>query len=135
MATTVTKKPARIYKDLDLLFKANAFSGDIGKKFDVNAVKQSMMNLLMIAPYERKFHPELGSPLGGILFEHMLPGTEQTLKLMITQILENHEPRVVLDRVDVIPVYSRNLYQVNIQYQIRGVDEPQQLSLKLTRLR
>ena len=39
------QKRARIYKDFDLSFTKNSITGDINKKLDVNAVKQSMKNL------------------------------------------------------------------------------------------
>ena len=125
----------RLYKDIDLSFKVNALSGDIGKKLDVNAIKQSIMNLMMIEPYERKFHPELGSPLSGLLFEHMSPGLEQSIKVVIGQIIENFEPRVNLRTVGVRANYEKQLYEIGIEYDIIGVDNPQGLSFNLTRLR
>ena len=125
----------RLYKDIDLSFKVNSLSGDIGKKLDVNAIKQSIMNLMMIEPYERKFHPELGSPLSGLLFEHMSPGLEQSIKVVIGQIIENFEPRVNLRTVGVRANYEKQLYEIGINYKIIGVDNPQGLSFNLTRLR
>ena len=125
----------RLYKDIDLSFKVNSLSGDIGKKLDVNAIKQSIMNLMMIEPYERKFHPELGSPLSGLLFEHMSPGLEQSIKVVIGQIIENFEPRVNLTDVTVRANYEQQLYEIGINYKIIGVDNPQGLSFNLTRLR
>ena len=62
MADTTGKK-ARIFKDFDMSFGINAFSGDINKKLDVNAVKQSIKNLLLTQDGEKPFHPEIGSPL------------------------------------------------------------------------
>ena len=64
-------KLSRIYKDLDLSFTANALSGDIGKKFDVNAVKQSVKSLLLTKPSEKFFHPERGSMLEPVSYTHL----------------------------------------------------------------
>lgn len=125
----------RVYKDIDMSFKVNALSGDIGKKLDGNSVKQSLMNLLMIAPYERKFHPEKGSPLANLLFENMTPGLEQTIKIAIKQVIENFEPRVRIVDVDVTANYDHERYDITLRYYVVGVDEPQALSLNLTRLR
>lgn len=129
------RKISRIYKDIDLSFTANALSGDIGKKLDANAVKQSMKNLLFIHPYERKFHPELGSPLNRMLFEQMAPGNEKILAKLIEQLLTNFEPRVRLVKIDVVPDHDNNAYSVAINFFVLGIEEPQQLSLNLTRLR
>ena len=41
-----TLKISRLYKDLDLSFTRNTVTGDVSKKIDVNAVKQSL-NILM----------------------------------------------------------------------------------------
>ena len=106
------RKISRIYKDIDLSFTANALTGDIGKKLDVNAVKQSMKNLLFIHPFERKFHPEIGSPLNKMLFENMAPGTEKVLQKIIQQLLENFEPRVRMESIIVKPDYDNNLYSI-----------------------
>ena len=125
----------RIYKDIDMSFTLNSLSGDIGKKLDANALKQSLMNLLMIEPYERKFHPELGSPLSELLFSQMTPGLEQSIKIVIGQLIENFEPRVKLKDIAVRANYDQQLYEVGIHYQVIGVDQPQGLSLNLTRLR
>jgi|TARA_R110002050_G_scaffold165264_6_gene295609 phage baseplate assembly protein W len=129
------RKISRIYKDIDLSFTANALTGDIGKKLDVNAVKQSMKNLLFIHPFERKFHPEIGSPLNKMLFENMAPGTEKVLQKIIQQLLENFEPRVRMESIIVKPDYDNNLYSILIKFFVVGTPEPQQLALNLSRLR
>ena len=56
----------RLYKDIDMSFKVNALSGDIGKKLDVNAVKQSVKSLLLTKPHEKFFNPEKITVLAGI---------------------------------------------------------------------
>ena len=135
MATNTKQRKNRIYKDIDLSFSLNTLSGDIGKKLDANAIKQSLMNLLMIEPYERKFHPELGSPLSELLFSHMTPGLEQSIKIVIGQLIENFEPRVNIKDIGVRANDEQQLYEVGIHYLVIGVDQPQGLSLNLTRLR
>ena len=135
MAITQKIRVARLYKDFDMAFGKNSLSGDINKKLDVNAVKQSIKTLLLSKPYERPFHPELGSRLYGMLFEPMRPGLETSLKFAITQQLENYEPRVELTRVEVKPQYDRNEYDVSIHFYIKGINEPQGLQMSLTRLR
>ena len=64
------QKITRLYKDFDLAFGKNAITGDINKKLDVNAVKQSMKNLILTELMERPFQPDLGSALAGLLFEN-----------------------------------------------------------------
>ena len=66
-----TLKISRLYKDLDLSFTRNPVTGDVSKKIDVNAVKQSLNILMQTNFYERPFAPEKGANLRGYLFEPM----------------------------------------------------------------
>lgn len=135
MAITQKIKVARLYKDFDMLFTKNALSGDINKKLDVNAVKQSLMNLLLTKPYERPFHPELGSTLNQMLFENMRPGMEMSIARAVEQQILNFEPRVEIINVKCFPDYDNNSYNVKTYFNIIGLNEPQDLTVSLTRLR
>ena len=135
MAITQKLRVARLYKDIDMAFTKNALSGDINKKLDVNAVKQSIKNLLLTKPYERPFHPELGSTLYGMLFEQMRPGMEMSLARTVEQQILNFEPRVDILNIEVSPDYDNNSYEFSIRFLVKGINEPQDLSLSLTRLR
>jgi len=59
----IRQNKARIYKDFDLSFTKNAITGDLNKKIDSKAVKQSMYTLVQTQMNERPFHPELGSDI------------------------------------------------------------------------
>lgn len=135
MAITQQLRVARLYKDIDMAFTKNALSGDINKKLDVNAVKQSIRNLLLTKPYERPFHPELGSRIYTALFEQMRPGLEMSLARTVEQQILNFEPRVDILDIQVTPDYDNNAYEFSIRFLIKGINEPQDLSLNLTRLR
>tara|TARA_B100001146_G_C16018394_1_gene364002 strand:- start:268 stop:675 length:408 start_codon:yes stop_codon:yes gene_type:complete len=135
MAITQKLKTARLYKDFDMLFTKNTLSGDINKKLDVTAVKQSLMNLLLTKPYERPFHPELGSRLYGMLFEQMRPGMETTLSRGVEQQIANFEPRVQVVNVDCKANYDTNSYDLTLRFFVIGINEPQGLEVSLTRLR
>ena len=135
MATTQKINVARVYKDFDMAFTKNSLSGDINKKLDVNAVKQSIRTLLLSQPHERPFHPELGSTLWHSLFELMRPGMEIGLERQIEQQIANYEPRVRLTQVNARPDYDNNSYNVQIRFFVIGINEPQELTVSLTRLR
>jgi len=129
------QKISRLYKDIDLSFTANALSGDIGKKIDLNAVKQSLKNLLLTKPSEKFFHPERGSDLDTYLFENMAPGIEISLKKSIELLITNYEPRVRIVSLNVTPIYDQNYYAVTLRYYAVGINEPQELTISLARLR
>lgn len=126
-----------IFSDLDLNFKRNPLTGDITRKIDEEAVKQSMKNLILTNFYERPFQSEVGSPVRGILFEQMTPMMGVLLKKSIEQVLLNFEPRVVVQGVDVFlgTEQSENEVQIKIYYYINGTVALRTFDLTLERTR
>ena len=47
----------RQYSDLDLFFGKKTSDNDINKVTDVQAVKRSIRNLVLLNHYEKPFHP------------------------------------------------------------------------------
>lgn len=128
-------RPVRIYKDIDLSLKANPGSGDIAKKLDINAVKQSLKNLLYTQYGERPFQPRLGSPLYKLLFEPADPITTEAIRQAVEFLIQNYEPRVILEKIDVFPRYDDNSYEITIYFTVVGIPLPVSFSTILQRLR
>ena len=105
----------RQYKDLDLFFAKKSGSKDIRKVTDIQAVKRSVRNLVLLNFYEKPFHPEIGSGIRDILFENMSPITAFALTKKIEDVIENFEPRVRLISVRADPNLDRNEYEVTIE--------------------
>ena len=131
----LTKQITKLYKDLDLAFTKNPRTSDIGKKIDVNAVSQSLKILILTNFYERRFAPEKGANLRGMLFENMTRLQAEVMSKVITNLIEAYEPRAVIESIVVIPDYDKNLYQVSIYYYVRGFTQPQEFNVNLQRLR
>ena len=134
MATQSIKR-SRVYKDIDLAFGVNAFSKDLNAKLDVNAVKQSIKNLILTQPGERPFHPEIGSKIHGLLFENAYPGIEQSLKARILDVLNTYEPRCQVNDILCYADIDGHQYEVTIYFHVIGINEPQELEVALKRLR
>jgi len=129
------QKRARLYKDFDLSFTKNSITGDINKKLDVNAVKQSMKNLILSGTFERPFQPDLGTDLGNLLFENFTMFTADRIKNTIENVLENFEKRVIVEEVECNPQYDNNTYDVTVRFTVVGINQPEELQVKLERLR
>ncbi len=127
--------PRRLYKDIDLNFLRHPDTDDVTKVLDVNAVKQSVMLLINTYFGERLFRPEMGSAVPRIMFEPIDPITTEVLKRSIEQVLQNHEPRVSVDLIEVTPKEDDNAYYVYLQVNIIGIPDPVTFSLTLQRLR
>jgi phage baseplate assembly protein W len=127
-------KLSRIYKDLDLAFSQSAVSSDVSKKYDVNAVKQSLRNILLTNYYERPFKPDFGTPIGGLLFE---PADELTLiavEKSVEQAVVRYEPRVKVDLVSATFENEQTL-KIQIFFHVIGIEEPQDLTQLIKKLR
>ena len=126
----------RTYSDLDLFFSAKGVSKDISKVTDIQAVKRSVRNLILLNHYEKPFHPEIGSGVRDILFEPMTPITANILARKIQDVIENFEPRARLTGVRALPNLDRNEYEVTVEfYVINTPTELVTLDVMLERLR
>ena len=132
---TQTFQKKNIYKDFDIAMSRHPLTNDVGVKTDVNAINQSIRNLLYTSYYERPFQPLVGSNLRDILFEPADPITKNDLKQAITQIIGNYEPRVTLDNLVIVDESEKNAYKVTIVYKINLNREPIELNVVLKRLR
>ena len=126
----------RQYKDLDLFFGTKQASNDINKVTDIQAVKRSVRNLVLLNHYEKPFHPEIGSGVRDVLFEPMTPLTSHSLAIEIEDVIENFEPRAKLVGVRALPNLDRNEYEVSIEfYVVNTPTELVDLTIFLERLR
>lgn len=134
--TNASSKASRIYSDLDLFFNKKNSNSDVNIIEDVQAVKRSVRNLVLLNSYEKPFHPEIGSGVRDILFENMTPITSIVLARKIEDVISNFEPRARLQAVRATPDLDRNAYTVTIDFFVRN--HPTQLvelDLMLERLR
>ena len=141
----------RGWADLDLDFTAHPVTKDIVRKTNVEAVKRSVRNLIQTNKYDKKFHPEVDGGVTRHLFGLATAATKHDIAEAIATCLRNYEPRVVVDRVNVVGnedeiahVQSdirvtgnidRNGFNVSIFFRIINSPEPIEVSLFLERIR
>ena len=130
------KRSVRRYTDLDLFFGKKTSNSDVSEVVDIQAVKRSVRNLVLMNVYEKPFHPEIASGVRGMLFELMTPVTAVILSRQIEDVIINFEPRVKLVGVRTIPDLDKNAYEVSIEfYVVNTPTELVELTLFLERLR
>lgn len=125
----------RTFSDLDFNFIANPTTGDVSRKYDENAIKQSIKSLVMTNHYERPFHPEIGSQITSLLFEPFSPLLQAMLERAIINTVTNFEPRVNLMGVEVQLNPDNYTVYVSIEYKIINTETPQTVNLTLQRTR
>ena len=131
-----SSRNVRQYTDLDLFFGKKVSDQDVNKGTDVQAVKRSIRNLVLLNHYEKPFHPEIASGVSGMLFELMSPITGNIIARKIQDVIRNFEPRARLVSVRALPDMDRNSYEVIIEFYLGNTPtELVDLSIMLERLR
>ena len=129
-------RSVRQYADLDLFFGKKSSDRDVSEVTDIQAVKRSIRNLVLLNTYEKPFHPEIASGVRDMLFELITPVTSAILARQIQNVIENFEPRARLTRVSAIPNYDNNSYSISIEfYVVNTPTELVELTIFLERLR
>ena len=142
----------RGWADLDLDFTMHPVTKDITRKLNVEAVKRSVKNLIRTNKYDKKFHPEIDGGVTRHLFGLATAATKHDIAEAISTCLRNYEPRVIVDRVNVLSNedtkfrnsqgginvtgnIDRNGFNVSIFFRIVNSPEPIEVSLFLERIR
>ena len=124
----------RWFTDIDINMTLHPQSGDLTLKYDINAVKRSIKNLLPTNLYERPFKPSLGINLRGLLFELSTTTTDGVvLEQDIISLINNYEPRANV--TDVIANQIGNSIDITMFFTISNSPLPQQLDIALQRVR
>ena len=123
------------YKDLSFDFTANPQTGDVATVKDAVSVKRGIKNILLTAPFERLFQPEVGSGIKNLLFEPMTPLTEQRLSDACEDAIDAWEKRASVIDIAVIPEEEYNRYRVAIKFSINNSLETEQVDVFLNRER
>ena len=126
----------RQYADLDLFFGKKASNNDVSEITDIQAVKRSIRNLVLLNTFEKPFHPEISSGVRDMLSELMTPVNAAILSRKVQDVIENFEPRARLVAVKSIPDFDNNSYRVSVEfYVVNAPTELVDLTIFLERLR
>ena len=125
----------RTFSDFDFNFTKHPATYDVAMKYDEEAIKASVRNLVLTQNYERPFHSEIGSQIRGLLFEPATPMLNILLKRAITDTIISFEPRVELLDVKVVMLPDDHRVDVTIYFRIINTTRPIQVNLILTRTR
>lgn len=125
----------RTFSDLDLNFTANPVSKDVSKKYDENAIKQSIKNLIMTRNFERPFRSDIGSQIKTLMFEPITPMLSALIKKTIENTISSYEPRANILDISVLLSPDNNGIYVTIVFAIVNTSTPISVDLFLERTR
>jgi len=125
----------RQFADIDAVFAANPVTGDIALRRDDAAIKFAVKNLVLTRNFERPFNSSIGSQVSQLMFEPMDATTTIIMGEMITQTINNHEPRVDVLSVGVVPQEDQHSITINIMFRIKNTEKPLNITFVLDRSR
>ena len=128
-------RTTRQFSDFNLLFTVSPSTKDITRKYDEEAIKASVRNLISTKNFERPFHPEIGCQVYSLLFENFTPVVKQVMRSTVFQVLEKFEPRVAVTEVDIRENLDNNELVVDVFFKIINSDRPLTVSTTLSRIR
>jgi len=111
---------APIYSDLN-----QEFLGDRPLVVDIDSILQSIENIITTPLRTRFFNPEFGSLLKSILFDPIDDITSFRIQTVLIDAIEQFDPRVriVLNETQIVPFEDDNRYDINLVFEILGLDE------------
>ena len=130
----ITTSRSKAYSDIDLTFAKKA-SGDVFKKTDAAAVKQSVKNLLLTNRNEKPFDPNFGGNLNRFLFSLDEEFEEEDIEDAIAYAIHAHEPRAIFKGAQAKINSDQNSIAIAVRFQVKSTLELVDLNISLTRLR
>jgi len=121
--------------DLDMEFEKHPATDDVVRLYDESAIKASVKHLILTHFYSRPFHPEIGSHVAGLLFELNTYTTRYAISNSIKQVIENYDPRVTLNGLEVEFLDDENSYRIEIFLEVIGILEVVTVEFLLNRVR
>tara|TARA_A100001035_G_scaffold253608_1_gene226885 strand:- start:16953 stop:17393 length:441 start_codon:yes stop_codon:yes gene_type:complete len=134
LSSSIITTRARQYTDIDLSFTARP-SGDVYKKVDAAAVKQSVKNLLLTSRYEKPFQPNFGANLNSALFALDTDYDPDFIQDLIADAIKNYEPRARVLSISLNLKPDYNSLDATIQFQVVNTNEIVSVDVSLARLR
>jgi phage baseplate assembly protein W len=126
----------QLFADLNLSMPIHPKTNDIVPLTDLDAVKQSVKNLVLTNFGEKLFRPDFGGNVTSYLFEPVNYTTAISIQEEIKQVLQNFEPRVSNIVVQVDNDIDTNSYRVTIGFSIKNTALPrQEVEFELNRIR
>jgi len=122
-----SQRISRAFKDISFSFDPHPITKDLPVIINERAITRSVRNLVETILTERPFNPDLGSNIRKMLFENVTIPTSIEIKDQIENSIMAFEPRISNLIVDVRPFPDDNTFEVDIKYDIRGLDVDTQI--------
>jgi phage baseplate assembly protein W len=111
------------YTDINFNFISNPNTGDVAIVNDVNAIRQSILNILRTNHGEKPFNPLFGANLQKYLFENINQVTAEAIIISIEESILNFEPRVEILNINIASDPDYNKIKIELTVKIIASNE------------
>ena len=125
----------RWYTDIDLNLTPHPSSKDLTLKYDKDAVKRSLRNIMLTNDYERPFKPNFGADLRSKLFQPNDFQSRGLIKKSIVREIISLEPRVNKVSVNFVESSDENRVNLRVAYRISGQAGYEEVNFSVSRVR
>ena len=133
MSTRVDARDRFIDFDLKFTKTGDAPHGLAVKK-DINAIRQSLVNLILTRPGENGFSPEFGSNIVDLIFENFDPVQMIRIQEDIRESIGAFEPRVNFVGLDFdTNNIDSNMISINLQFRLVNEQTLRSITIELER--
>jgi phage baseplate assembly protein W len=119
-----------IFSDIPMNFDMSPSTGDLAMITNIQAVGQSVQNLILTFFKERMYSKNIGCLVQIQTFELSTDTESETIKSAIKSCLQANEPRVQVFDVEVNVYNDLNSYNVVVSYYV--INNPQLQSIPIT---
>lgn len=105
-----------VYRDIHTKL-IHPVTGDLMVSTDIDAITNSVKNIICTPSGTRPFNPEFGTRLTRLLFEPMSPITERQIRLEIEDGISKFEPRISKVQVNCQANYDFQTYNISLFFQ------------------
>ena len=134
LSSSILTSRKKSYSDIDLLFERKP-SGDIYRKTDADAVKQSVKNIVSTNRFEKPFEVFYGANITGMLFELADAGMGTHVEDQVKSAIEEYEPRARVLKINVFSNPDRNTLRVELLFRVTSTEQEVELQTTVSRLR
>ena len=124
----------RWFTDIDINMNLHPESKDVVLKYDLNAIKRSVRNIIQTNHYERPFKPGFGASIRGLLFELTTERKIRKAQQRIRELITTFEPRVKNVEVRLNDA-DNNEVHLTVYYSIINSVIRQTMEMTITRAR
>jgi phage baseplate assembly protein W len=130
------QKIPEYYSDFPINLDKNQVTGQVARLTNDEAVKQSLINLVLTNRQERPYQPYIGSRVRASLFDPIDdPFTLENIKQSIEDCIRDNEPRATSVVVELAPSLDGNAYDVQIHFSLINITAVFTANLTLERIR